>query len=119
DTVRVGGLDHLVVTRAAARLYDDRRPGRDGLLEAVGEGEEGVAPERGAGERDAEALRPGTRGAHGLDPRRLPAAEGERAVGGREGDGVGLDVLHDPPGEVEGAQLVASGRALRHHPRLA
>src|SRR4029077_8522686 len=56
DAVRVGGADDLVVARAAAGLDDRRDPGRDALLEAVREGEERVAAERGAGQRDAEAL---------------------------------------------------------------
>src|SRR5207249_5411990 len=90
---RVGGADDLLVARAAARLDDGRGARLERLLEAVGEGEEGVAAHHRSVERDAEPLGAGAGGTHGLDARGLAAAERERAVGGGEGDGVRLDVL--------------------------
>src|SRR5206468_2625800 len=72
-----------------------------------------------AAERDAEPLGAGARVAHRLDARGLPAAEGERTVGGGEGDGVRLDVLDDAPGEGERQELLGRRPPPRHHARLA
>src|SRR5438093_13055885 len=110
--MRIGGADDLLVARAAARLDDGGRARGDRLLEPVGEGEEGVAREDGAAERDAEALGARPRIAHRLDARGLPAPEGERAVRSGERDRVRLDVLDDAPGEGEGAELLGRGGAL-------
>src|SRR5207245_9001622 len=84
---RIGGLDDLLVARAAARLDDRRGTRLERLLESVREREEGVAPDDRAAERDAEPLGAGAGGADGLDARGLAAAEGEGAVGGGGGGG--------------------------------
>src|SRR3989442_5101293 len=117
--VRVGGADDLLVACAAARLDGGGRARGDRLLEPVGEGEEGVAREDGAAERDAEPLGARARVAYGSDAGGLPAAEGERALGGGERDGVRLDVLDDAPGEGERAQLLGRGGAPGDDPGLA
>ena len=101
DAVRVGGGDHLVVARAAARLDDRRRAARRSPPRGRrGTGRTRRTPSDRARERDAGAR--AARGApHRLDARRLAAAERERAVRRGEDDRVRLDVLDDAPGESE------------------
>src|SRR5437899_12935694 len=106
---RIGGVDDLLVARAAARLDDRRGTRLERLLESVREREKGVAADDRAAERDAEPLGAGAGGADGLDARSLAASERERTVGGGEGDGVRLDVLDDPPGEGEGQERIGGG----------
>ena len=116
QAVLVGGLDGLLVAHRAAGLDHRGRPGRRDLVDAVAEGEEGVGADDGPLERQ-HGLQRGDPA--GVDAAHLAGADAGELVVGGEDDGVGLDVAHHPPGEIEGAVLRGGRLALRDDRELA
>ena len=55
---------------------------------------------------------------HRVDARHLAGTDAQRPAPGAEHDGVRLDVLGDPPGEIQIRELGRRRRALGHHLRL-
>ena len=107
--VLVGGGDYLVVALAAARLRHRGDAGRGEDVETVPEGEERVGG-RDASPHGELGLFGGE--AAGVDAAHLAGADAHRLVLVGEDDGVGLDVAHHLPGELEGGALGGGGLAL-------
>ena len=116
QAVLVGRGNHFLILHRPARL-DDRRRARGGdRIEAVAKRDERV---RG-GHRPAEQIRRLRRRLHARDVHRihaahLPGANRQRAIDGREDDGVRLHVRADTPREAQRRPLVRGRLPLRRH----
>src|SRR5688572_16292536 len=98
EAVLVGRGDDLVVADRSPRLYDRRRRGFDGAVEAVGEREEGVAGIRATG-RPAVGLLPGQ--VARIAPVLLAAPDADGLTVLHEHDGVRQGPGHDDPRQLE------------------
>ncbi len=106
----VGGVDHLVIALAAARL--DRRGGAgvDRGQETVGKREERLRSDD-AGSAAAGLGRALDRELDRVDPARLAHADPDGGAAACEHDRVGLDVPAHLPGEGEIGEFLRRGRA--------
>ncbi len=104
----VGGGDDFGVFDGAAGLNDSGGAGFCGVLDAVGEREEGVGGDDAALQR---FLRFHDRDFDGVDAGHLAGADAEGGGILGEDDGVGFDVLADFPGELEIGEFGGGGCA--------
>src|SRR5512143_125421 len=111
--VLVGGFDDLVVAHRAAGLHYRADAALRGGIDAVAKRKVRVGRHGRAGERDLGFLGFQRSDACAHDAARLASADAERRAAARVHDGVGLHELHDGPGELQVAQLLARRRAPR------
>mmetsp|Transcript_3472 Transcript_3472/g.14174 ORF Transcript_3472/g.14174 Transcript_3472/m.14174 type:complete len:345 (+) Transcript_3472:164-1198(+) len=108
DAVLVAAVDGVLVAHGAAGVCDSLDARLTSLLDGITpcEGKERIG-------REHRTLRfvPGLlqRDPHRVDPVRLPRTHAQEPALGGDGDGVGLDVLDDPPRELERLVLFVGG----------
>mmetsp|Transcript_28192 Transcript_28192/g.61788 ORF Transcript_28192/g.61788 Transcript_28192/m.61788 type:complete len:248 (-) Transcript_28192:1432-2175(-) len=115
--VLVAAVYGVLITHGPPGVHDGRNARLARLLHRVAprEGEEGVR-----GHHATLHLLPGLleRDLHALDAVGLAGAHAQHAVALGDGDGVGLDVLHAGPGELDVLHLLLGGLLLARHREL-
>jgi len=111
NTMLIGGLDDFLVPDAAARLDDGGYAGFGRRIDTVPEGKKGIRSQYcpfgwQQGFLDGYA--------GGIDPRHLAGTDADSLVAAGKYDGIGLDVLADPPSEIKRLVLGCGGCAMRH-----
>ena len=110
----VGGVDHFLVAHRAAGLDHAGRARVHHHVEAVAEGEKGVARHRRALQGEAGVLRLDAGDAGRIEAAHLACAHAHGHAALAEDDGVALDVLGDLPGEQQVFHLFERGLLLGH-----
>src|SRR3990167_5555810 len=114
----VGGVDHFLVTHAAAGLDHAGRARVHHDVEAVAEGEEGVARHGRALQGQAGVLRLDAGNARRIEAAHLARAHAHGHAALAEDDGVALDVLGHLPGEQQVFHFFQGGLFLGNHLHL-
>ena len=95
----IGRLDNLFVPDAPARLDNCRHTSLRSGIHAIAEREEGVRSQHGSLDRQLRLLHSYPRR---INPGHLSGADPDCLIFRGEYDGIGLHMLADPPGEIQG-----------------